>query len=248
MNISINANAGQVAAYTQTQATSTATGKKEQATSAQTLARTQDEVVISAEARTAIARGVTGTGDEQGAEVKQAAASSLPYADYDDPADYNDDGNVDVDEFITYAKDKLARIKDGTWVDDGRQKVMRARNIPLPPNRVAGESDESFQLKQIKYEVSYSWQTNLNAWLDHIEGWRMGESQRYLDEKSTAWVTDLMENKPAHFRQWLEAHVQDDVNAGRYDANGNFTVATVPKGFTVSDYNRWMSKGILEYL
>lgn len=29
MNISINANAGQVAAYTQTQATSTATGKKE---------------------------------------------------------------------------------------------------------------------------------------------------------------------------------------------------------------------------
>lgn len=248
MNISINANAGQVAAYTQTQATSTATGKKEQAASAQTLARTQDEVVISAEARTAIARGVTGTGDEQGAEVKQAAASSLPYADYDDPADYNDDGNVDVDEFITYAKDKLAWIKDGTWVDDGRQKVMRARNIPLPPNRVAGESDESFQLKQIKYEVSYSWQTNLNAWLDHIEGWRMGESQRYLDEKSTAWVTDLMENKPAHFRQWLEAHVQDDVNAGRYDANGNFTVATVPKGFTVSDYNRWMSKGILEYL
>lgn len=248
MNISINANAGQVAAYTQTQATSTATGKKEQAASAQTLARTQDEVVISAEARTAIARGVTGTGDEQGAEVKQAAASSLPYADYDDPADYNDDGNVDVDEFITYAKDKLARIKDGTWVDDGRQKVIRARNIPLPPNRVAGESDESFQLKQIKYEVSYSWQTNLNAWLDHIEGWRMGESQRYLDEKSTAWVTDLMENKPAHFRQWLEAHVQDDVNAGRYDANGNFTVATVPKGFTVSDYNRWMSKGILEYL
>ena len=107
MNISINANAGQVAAYTQTQATSTATGKKEQAASAQTLARTQDEVVISAEARTAIARGVTGTGDEQGAEVKQAAASSLPYADYDDPADYNDDGNVDVDEFITYAKDKL---------------------------------------------------------------------------------------------------------------------------------------------
>lgn len=244
MNISINANAGQVAAYTQTQATSTATGKKEQATSAQTLARTQDEVVISAEARTAIARGVTGTGDEQGAEVKQAAASSLPYADYDDPADYNDDGNVDVDEFITYAKDKLARIKDGTWVDDGRQKVIRARNIPLPPNRVAGESDESFQLKQIKYEVSYSWQTNLNAWLDHIEGWRMGESQRYLDEKSTAWVTDLMENKPAHFRQWLEQSVKLHAEGGV----GTFDVAIVPKGFTMDDYKQWMSKDVLEYL
>ena len=38
------------------------------------------------------------------------------------------------------------------------------------------------------------------SWFDHIEGWRMGESQRYLDEKATEWVTDLMENKPAHFR------------------------------------------------
>lgn len=244
MDISIKANVGHVAAYTQTQTASTAASKKEQATSAQTLVWTQDEVIISAEARAAI-EATDGT--QQDAKVEQAEASgstvTRPYADYDDPADYNKDGNVDVDEFITYAKDKLARIKDGTWVDDGRQKVMRARNMPVPPKRMDGESDESFQLRQIKYEVSYSWKTNLNSWLDHIEGWRMGESQRYLDEKATEWVTDLMENKPAHFREWLEQSVKVNVEYA-----GGFDVAIVPKGFTMDDYNQWMSKGILECL
>lgn len=71
----------------------------------------------------------------------------------------------------------------------------------------------------------------------------MGESKRYLDEKSTAWVTDLMENKPAHFRQWLEQSVK--INA---EYAGGFDVAIVPKGFTMDDYNQWMRKDISEFL
>ena len=62
------------------------------------------------------------------------------------------------------------------------------------------------------------------------------------------WVTNLMNNEPAKFREWLETHVSISVEQGWLDKNGNFTVATVPKGFTVNEYHQWMSKDVLDYL
>jgi len=56
------------------------------------------------------------------------------------------------------------------------------------------------------------------------------------------WASDLMKNSPAMFREWLERSVKPHVERGNFDA------AVVPKGFTVADFNQWMSKDVLDYL
>jgi len=143
------------------------------------------------------------------------------------------------EELVGHFMWQIEQTRQGNQVIPDYQDSM---SMPVAPKRKEGESDEDFQRRKLSYDTSYSWKANLKQWLETSDGWGMGEMRRYLDEQSTAWVTDLMENSPAMFRTWLERSVKNNVDHGDYD------VAIVPKGFTIADYNQWMSKGVLDYL
>ncbi len=167
--------------------------------------------------------------------------------------------NESADEYHERVKTTLAKkcneyytkLFNGTLTEEERlpstMELLQNRK-PLVAKQMAGESDDAFMRRIISYDTSNAWHDHLLKTLTATTGMPMGEALRYQNEKGVEWVTDLMKNEPAMFRDWLESSVTSDVRNGWYDADGNFTVATVPKGFTVADYHEWMSKGVLDYL
>jgi len=114
--------------------------------------------------------------------------------------------------------------------------------MPTEPKRMEGESDEAWTRRQINYETSFSWAEQWIKTATASMDMPLGESLRYQKEQNAMWASDLMKNSPAMFREWLERSVKPHVERGNFDA------AVVPKGFTVADFNQWMSKDVLDYL
>ncbi len=109
------------------------------------------------------------------------------------------------------------------------------------PQRSSGESDEHWMRRLISYETASAWRANSRQWKEESNDMGIAAGIRYQGQKATEWVTDLMENEPAMFREWLNReawHLEE----------GDLDNAIVPKGFTQEDFNRWMEKDVLEYL
>ena len=93
------------------------------------------------------------------------------------------------------------------------------------------------------------WTANLKQWLIDVDGWRISRSQTYVNGKANVWSTDLMNGRPAQFRQWLSSPVRYAASTGWFNrATGSFPINTLPKGFTDADLRRWLRLDTLDYL
>lgn len=122
----------------------------------------------------------------------------------------------------------------------GSNRAYENVTVPTEPVRKEDELDETWQLRQIDHAVTASWTANLKQWMKTTQTWQPEEGQRYVNEQSTKWVTDLMQNQPAQFRQWLEKS-KWMIEAGHIDN------CVLPSGFTLSDCRQWMQKSVLAY-
>lgn len=107
--------------------------------------------------------------------------------------------------------------------------------------KLDGESDEDWQRRCIAFETSRRWQVSSREWRAESADMDFVDGMIYCDEKATQWVTDLMENEPAMFREWLDQerwHVEES----------GIDTAILPDGFTEEDMSRWLAKDVLEYL
>jgi len=97
------------------------------------------------------------------------------------------------------------------------------------------------QRRQIASDTAHLWQSCSRQWKAESAGMGFTEGILYCEEKAEQWVTELMREKPAMFRQWL-AWEQETLEETGVDN------AILPEGFTEADKSRWMEKDVLEYL
>lgn len=97
------------------------------------------------------------------------------------------------------------------------------------------------QRRQIASDTAHLWQSCSRQWRAESAGMGFTESVLYCEEKAEQWVTELMREKPAMFRQWL-AWEQETLEETGLDN------AILPEGFTEADKSRWLAKDVLEYL
>ena len=127
----------------------------------------------------------------------------------------------------------------------------QARDMDLPPYPERGEDERSraWKRRQIAYEVDSDWTVNLKQWLLDVDGWRISRSRDYVNGKANVWSTDLMNGRPAQFRQWLSSPVRYAASTGWFNrATGSFPINTLPEGFTDDDLRRWLLRDVLDYL
>ena len=127
----------------------------------------------------------------------------------------------------------------------------QARDMDLPPYPERGEDERerAWKRRQIAYEVDSDWTANLKQWLIDVDGWRISRSQNYVNGKANVWSTDLMNGRPAQFRQWLSSPVRYAASTGWFNrATGSFPINTLPEGFTDEDLHRWLLLDVLDYL
>ena len=107
--------------------------------------------------------------------------------------------------------------------------------------KLEGETEAAWERRCISFEVARRWQVDSRAWKAESDGMDVFDGMLYCSEKATEWVTDLMENEPAMFREWLEQeqwHIRES----------GLDNAILPEGLTKDDMSRWMEKDVLEYL
>ena len=140
----------------------------------------------------------------------------------------------------TAAEQPMERRLD-TLILSEQARIQSARQVIGTPQRCSGESNEQWMKRLISYETANAWRVNSRQWKEESRDMGIVDSIRYQGQKATEWVTDLMENEPAMFREWLSReawHMEE----------GDLDNAILPKGFTREDMARWMEKDVLEYL
>ena len=147
------------------------------------------------------------------------------------------------EDFRAKCSEYYAKFNSGTLTEEERlSNAIEAATFLPEAVQKEGESDEDFAQRKLSCDTWNAWTAQWIKVATAAEHMPMGESLRYQDEQHAAWAADLMENNPAMFREYLELMVKPNAE------NGNFDVAHVPAGFTLADYNEWMSKDVQDYL
>ena len=142
----------------------------------------------------------------------------------------------------------MAQLLSGTFRASTADQT-RDMDLPPYPERGEDERERAWKRRQIAYEVDSDWTANLKQWLIDVDGWRISRSQNYVNGKANVWSTDLMNGRPAQFRQWLSSPVRYAASTGWFNrATGSFPINTLPEGFTDEDLHRWLLLDVLDYL
>ena len=142
----------------------------------------------------------------------------------------------------------MAQLLSGAFRASTAEQT-RDMDLPPYPERGEDERERAWKRRRIAYEVDSDWTANLKQWLIDVDGWRISRGQNYVNGKANVWSTDLMNGRPAQFRQWLSSPVRYAASTGWFNrATGSFPINTLPEGFTDEDLHRWLLLDVLDYL